>query len=181
MFIFLLTTCIAKINSLLFFFLSVSANSGIPLWFRCFKGMHDPEAFSVSTIHQGILFCKKLFDNKNCHIIFLADRWFPNSSTLSYINNLNCFYCFRVKSDFLFYYYDSNFNLVSSHFYDIRPHKYEAKYFENSFFTKAMFPTTVVISKSIENSEPWYLVTNDAPSRAVRNYSYRFRLYRNNF
>ena len=37
-----------------------------------------------------------------------------------------------------------------------------------------MFKTNIVISNYSNTDEPWYLVTNDETSRAVRNYSYRF-------
>ena len=37
-----------------------------------------------------------------------------------------------------------------------------------------MFPTNIVVSNYSNTDEPWYLLTNDDTSRAVRNYSYRF-------
>lgn len=64
---------------------------GIPIWFRCFKGKHNPQAYSLNLIKQGISFCSNLFSNKNYHIIFLADRWFPHVEILSHIQNLRLF------------------------------------------------------------------------------------------
>lgn len=48
----LLTICFAKINLLFFYSLFASANSGIPIWFRCFKGKHNPKAYSFDLIKQ---------------------------------------------------------------------------------------------------------------------------------
>lgn len=80
---------------------------GIPIWFRCFKGKHNPDAYSIDLIKQGISYCANLFKNKNYHIIFLADRWFPLVDILSHIQSIGCFYCIRSKSFFTYSYYDS--------------------------------------------------------------------------
>lgn len=37
-----------------------------------------------------------------------------------------------------------------------------------------MFKTNIVVSNYSNTVSPWYLVTNDDTSRAIRNYSYRF-------
>ena len=87
-FISLLTICSVKKNLLFFYFLFVSVNNGIPIWFRCFKGLHNPHAYSLDLIKQGISFCHNLFSKKNYHIIFLADRWFPHVDILSHIQSL---------------------------------------------------------------------------------------------
>lgn len=80
---------------------------GIPLWFRCFKGRHSPDAYSIDLIKQGISYCNNLFSNNNYHIIFLADRWFPNVDVLSHIQSIGAFFCFRSKSFFTFSYTNS--------------------------------------------------------------------------
>ena len=49
---------------------------GFPLWFRCFKGVDNSEAFKISLINQGISYVHSLFNDKKCNLIFLADRWF---------------------------------------------------------------------------------------------------------
>ena len=174
MFIFLLITCSARTNLQFFFSLFALANSGIPLWFRCFKGKHNSDAYSMDLIKKGISFCANLFSEKNCHIIFLADRWFPHIDILSHIKSINCFYCIRSKTFFTYSYYDSNGNLVTSHLRDIQPRKYEAKVLKDVFYTRRHFKTNIVVSRSCVTVESWYLVTNDNTSRAVRNYSYRF-------
>ena len=64
---------------------------GIPLWFRCFKGKHNPDAYNLNLIKDGISYCKNLFSDKNYHIIFLADRWFPHIELLFHIESIGCF------------------------------------------------------------------------------------------
>ena len=54
-----------------------------PYWFRCFKSKHNSSAYSLELIKSGISFCANLFAEKNYHIIFLADRWFPHVDILS--------------------------------------------------------------------------------------------------
>lgn len=147
---------------------------GIPIWFRCFKGKHVTDAYSTNLIKQGISFCSNLFANKNFHIIFLADRWFPNVNILSFIQDIGCFYCFRCKSFFSFSYYNSKGFFKTKHLRDISPLKYSSKVLNNVFFTRALFPTNIVVSNYSNTDEPWFLITNDDTSRAVRNYSYRF-------
>ena len=147
---------------------------GIPLWFRCFKGKHNPEAYKMKLIKEGISYCQKLFEGKDYHIIFLADRWFPHTDILSHIQSLGCFYCIRSKTFFTCTYTNSKNKLITSHLRDIQPLKYSAKVLKDVFYTRKMFKTNIVISNYSNTDEPWYLVTNDTPSRAVRNYSYRF-------
>lgn len=170
----LLTICFAKINILFFYFLFALVNNGIPLWFRCFKGKHNPEAYKMDLIKEGISFCKNLFDGKNYHIIFLADRWFPYIEILSHIESIGCYYCIRSKSYFTISYYDNKNNLVTSHLRDIKPLKHSAKVLKDVFYTRKKFKTNIVISNSSNTNDLWYLVTNDATNRAIRNYSYRF-------
>ena len=38
---------------------------GFPLWFRCFKGVDNSEAFKISLINQGISYVHSLFNDKN--------------------------------------------------------------------------------------------------------------------
>lgn len=149
---------------------------GIPLWFRCFK-KHSPnssDAFKTDLLKQGISFCTNLFSQKNYHIIFLADRWFSIPDILSYIESIGCFYCIRSKGYFMFSYHDSQGNLISKHVRDIAPLKDRGKVLKNVLYTRKQIKTNIVVSNCSNSSEPWFLVTNDNASRAIRNYSYRF-------
>ena len=87
---------------------------GIPIWFRCFKGKHNPDAFKMDLIKDGIKFCKDLFPD-DCHIIFLADRWFGNVELLSFIQNIGAFYCIRSKSFFTFSFFNKHGELITKH------------------------------------------------------------------
>ena len=72
---------------------------GIPIYFECFKGIKNPNAFYDETIIRAINKSYELFTNKNFNIIFLADRWFNSKNVLEHINKLGCTYCFRLKSN----------------------------------------------------------------------------------
>ena len=70
---------------------------GFPLWFRCFKGVDNSEAFKISLINQGISYVHSLFNDKKCNLIFLADRWFNFREIMQHIDSLGDFYCIRTK------------------------------------------------------------------------------------
>ena len=105
-FIFPLITCFVWTDLLFFFFHFALENNGIPLWFRCFKSKHNPQAYKIDLIKEGISFCNDLFAGKNHHIIFLGDRLFPNIELLSHIESIGCYYCIRSKSFFTYSYYN---------------------------------------------------------------------------
>lgn len=147
---------------------------GIPLWFLCFKGKYSHDAFSLNLVKQGISYCANLFLPFNYHIIFLADRFFPFVDLLSHIHSLGCFYCIRSKSDYTYFYYNSKGFLKSNYIRNIKPLKYHSKILSNVFFTSSRFPTNIVVSNYSNTDDLWYILTNDNPSRAIRNYSYRF-------
>lgn len=146
---------------------------GIPIWFRCFKGTHNPNAYSLDLIKEGISYCANLFSNKNYHVIFLADRWFPHVDILKHISSLNCFFVIRSKSFFTFSYYNSSGIFVTEHLRDIKPIVQHSKIFRDAYYTRRKFKTNIVVSNS-STPEPWYLITNDNPSIAIKSYSYRF-------
>ena len=172
--IFPLTICLLWIDSLFFFSLCVLVNSGIPIWFRCFKGKHNSDAYKMDLIKEGISFCSNLFAGKNYHIIFLADRWFPHIEILSHIQSIGCFYCIRSNSYFTYSFYNYKGQFVTSHLRNIKPRKHSGKVLKDVFYTRKLFKTNIVVSNSSNTDEPWYLLTNDDTSRAIRNYSYRF-------
>ncbi len=129
---------------------------------------------SLSSLKNGISYCANLFIDKNYHIIFLADRWFPHVDILSHIQSIGCFFCIRSKTFFTYSFYNSKGNLITRHLRDIKPLKYSTKVIKDVFYTRKLFKTNIVVSNSSNTDEPWYLVTNDDTSRAIRNYSYRF-------
>ena len=46
----------------------------IPLWFRCFEGKSNPDAYKQSLLEEGINFVDNLFKDKKYDLIFLGDR-----------------------------------------------------------------------------------------------------------
>lgn len=78
----------------------------IPLWFRCFEGTSDPNAFKQSTLEEGITFVSDLFKDKNYKLIFLGDRWFNSTKLMNFIDSLGHTYVFRLKENFKCFVYD---------------------------------------------------------------------------
>ena len=58
--------------TVLMFSLRIGKQS-IPLWFRCFLGKSDPNAYTENLIKQGIDYVYDLFCDKDYTLIFLAD------------------------------------------------------------------------------------------------------------
>lgn len=174
MFILLLTICIVKIILPLFYSLCVLVISGIPLWFRCFKGTDNPEAFKLSLINEGISFVHNLFKNKKCNLIFLADRWFNFREIMQHIQDLGNTYCIRTKSNVsieIDNYKDSDIiNSIS----DIEPLLTKSLYFDSVRITSFKFQTKLAVSKSDSHKEPFFILTNGSTRYAIKHYGYRF-------
>ena len=139
-----------------------------------FSGSHNSDAFSLDLIKSGISYCANLFKDKNYHITFLADRWFPFVDILEHIQSIGCFYVIRCKSNDSISFYNSNNVLISRKISSISAWKHDPRYFKDILYTSRLFKTSLVVARSINTDESWYLLTNDKLNRAVRNYSYRF-------
>lgn len=148
---------------------------GIPLWFRCFKGKNDSDAFKLSTITQGIDFVSSLF-SKDFNLIFLADRWFNSVKLMEHIDSLGHTYVIRLKGKYKVTYFDYiKRHNVDTFTQNLSGKKYKCKYYNNISYTENNYKTNIVISDSIaSNQTPWIIATNGDPRRAVKDYSYRF-------
>lgn len=148
----------------------------IPIWFRCFSGTNDPEAFNSNLIVEGINYVYNLFKEKDCNIIFLADRWFPNVEVLEHINSLNCTYVFRTKKEHKIRYYDKREkHYIWKSLGDFEHKKYVSKTFENIDYTFSNpIKTNIILVRTNGTDDPWILVTNGNVNKAVKHYSYRF-------
>lgn len=177
MFISHLTICIVEILSRPCFSRFVSVNSGIPLWFRCFKGKENPEAFKTSLIIEGISYVKSLFKNKDCNLIFLADRWFPNCETMDYIDSIGATYCIRAKGNTLIHIDNFEYADVVGSITEIEPYLTKSKFFDSVQITKNNFQTKLAVSKAITHNEPFFILTNGNTREAIKQYGYRFRIY----
>ncbi len=145
---------------------------GIPLWFRCFND--NPSAFDESLLKEGISYVSSLFDS-SFNLIFLADRWFNSISLLQHIDSLGHTFCIRLKKNIKVFVYDKKEgHSVWKFLSDLTPYKYHSISFHDIFLTDSSFKTNIVISKSVDVSEPWIIVTNGSTSRAIKDYGYRF-------
>ena len=169
-----LIICIAKILLLFCFFLVVLVNNGIPLWFRCFKGTENPEAFKTSLIIEGISFVNNLFKDKNCSLIFLADRWFPNCETMRFIDSIDATYCIRARSNFSIHIDDYEYSDLIGSLNDIEPFFSKSKYFDSVQITSNNFQTKLAVSKTESHNEPFFIFTNGNTREAIKHYGYRF-------
>lgn len=164
--------------TVLMFTLRIGKQS-IPLWFRCFKGKSDPDAFSTSLIKDGINYCTNLFKHLNAKIIFLADRGFQSVSILSYIQSKNCFFAVRAKANSLaqVLVFDRKEQYpIWKPLNELTHYVYKPAYYSNIIFTmEHEFTLNIAISPSARtNDEPWFILTNLEPNRAIRAYSKRF-------
>ena len=169
-----LTICIVRINLLFFFFLFVFGKQGIPLWFRCFPGIKDPDAFQTSLITEGIGYVYNLFINKDCNLIYLADRWFNNTSILKFIDDIGCTYCIRTKSNISIEIDNFEDAGMIEHIYDIEPYMAHPRYFDSVRITKQKFQTKLTVSKTATHKEPFFILTNGNTRDAIKHYGYRF-------
>ena len=143
----------------------------IPVWFRCFKGTNDKEAFSLDTIKKGITFIHNLLSSRY-NIIFLADRWFNEPAILKYIDSLGDIFCIRSKTNTLIKLNKSNKFISLS---DIKPRKHSSKLLNDVLYTqKEQVKLNIAISASKNTDDPWYILTNASPSFAIKYYGKRY-------
>ena len=147
---------------------------GIPLWFRCFKGKSDSNAFNEKLIMDGIQYVSNLFSD-DFELIFLADRFFFCRSVLDYIDKLNHKYCIRLKGGIKVYYYDKK---EKHHIWiradKLKSYEYHPVYYLNIPVTYSKFITNIVVSKRHDVDESWIIVTNNDVKRAIKDYGYRY-------
>lgn len=147
---------------------------GIPLWFRCFKGKSDSDAFKEDLIKNGIKYVSDLFSG-NYELIFLADRFFFCRSVLDFIDKLGHKYCIRLKGDIKVYYYDKKEkHCIWIRADELKCYEYHPTYYPNIPVTYSKFITNIVISKKHGVKEAWIIVTNNDVTRAIKDYGYRF-------
>ncbi len=163
--------------TVLMFTLRIGKQS-VPLWFRCFKGKNDPEAFQETLIKSGIDYCINLFKHLNPKIIFLADRGFDSPSLLSYIDSKNCFFAIRLKANFSYkvlVFDKKEKNKIWKNINVLTHYVYKPAYYENIIFTKEKeVCLNLAISPSNGLDEPWFILTNLKPNEAIRAYAKRF-------
>lgn len=147
---------------------------GIPLWFRCFETKDDSDAFSEELIKEGISYVSNLFD-PSYKLIFLADRWFKSISLMQHIDSLGHIFCIRLKSNIKVFVHDKKEgHKIWKFIEDVKPLMYHSRIFRDVLLTNYSYKTNIVISKKDNVDEPWIIVTNGDPKRAIKDYGYRF-------
>ena len=142
---------------------------GIPIYYECFKGSNNNEAFKIDTIINGINAVDKLFKDKGFDLIFLADRWFCSTQILEHIDSLGHTYCVRLKGNI--HVYKDNKKILAK---KLKHRKYHAVLHKDVYITDKRFKTNIIYSNSLNTSTPWIIVSNKDLEHAILNYSYRF-------
>lgn len=145
---------------------------GIPLWFRCFEGKDDSNAFADELLKKEISYVSNLFD-KSFDLIFLADRWFNSTTLLQHIADLGHTYVVRLKRNLKVKIDNDSYKKIKN-VGDIKACKNSSKLFNDIELTEHNFRTNLAISKKDGVKEPWIIATNGNPKRAIKDYGYRF-------
>lgn len=147
---------------------------GIPLWFRCFKGKDNSDAFSEQFIIQGIDYVSSLFDS-SFNLIFLADRWFNSTSLMKHIDSLGHYFCFRLRRNINIDVFDKHEgHIISKTIDDLFVYKKHSNFLFDVPISNHSFNVNIAISKSDNVSDPYFIATNSDPKRAIKDYDYRF-------
>ena len=147
---------------------------GIPLWFRCFKGKYNNDAFKESLILDGINYVINLFD-KSFKLIFLADRWFNSTNIMKFIDNAGHIFCLRLKKNIKVFIYDKKEGHKVWKWLDELPnYKYHSVCYDDILLTDDKYSYKLVYSKRHGTNDPWIIATNGDYKYTILDYSYRF-------
>ena len=149
---------------------------GIPIYFKCFKGINEPEAFKDKTIINVIDNAYKLFKDKGFNIIFLADRWFNSKKVLQHIDSIGAIYCFRLKGNIKIAPFDLKVgHRIKKYTEDLTSWEYHSLYYNDVYmYDNFDYSTNIAVSRKCVNDEPWIIATNGNPKDAIKHYSHRF-------
>ena len=149
---------------------------GIPIFFRCFDGINNPNAYLDTTITDAIKTVSSYFSNTNYKLVFLADRWFNSENILKTIHDLGHIYCIRFKGNIKVRIFDKKENhYIYKYSGELTSTKYQSKYYHDVYlYENSSFMSNICISRTCRSETPWIIVTNGNVNRAIRRYSYRF-------
>ena len=165
----------SKDNYTVFMITMRVGKQGIPLWFRCFEGKECPEAFEEDLLKEGISYVSELFSKEDFELIFLADRWFNSTSLMQHIASLGHTYNIRIKRNVKLLLYDKKEeHEIWKWFYDLYAYEYHAHYLFDIPITDKRYHVNIAISQKHDVEEPWLIVTNGDPKRAIKDYGYRY-------
>ena len=165
----------SKDNYTVFMITMRVGKQGIPLWFRCFEGKDCPEAFEENLLKKGISYVSELFSDGDFELIFLADRWFNSISLMQHIDKLHHTFCIRIKRNVKLLVYDKKEkHNIWKWFDDLFAYQYHANYLFDIPITEKCYHVNIAISQKHGVEEPWLIVTNGDPKRAIKDYGYRY-------
>lgn len=149
---------------------------GIPIYFKYFEGIRDPNAFTDETIIDCINHVATLFKDTDLELIFLADRWFNSEAVLRYIECLGHTFCIRLKDNLKINMFDfKEGHYIHKYICNLNGRKYKGTYYKNvQLYSYFGFTTNIVISKTDGIDDVWIIATNDDVTNAIGDYSYRF-------
>ena len=108
-------------------------------------------------------------------MIFLADRWFNSLELMKHIDSLGHTFIIRLKKNLKVLHFDKREgHKIWKWLDELTKYKYHAIAYNNIEFSENKYVSNIVISDAIETNEPWILITNGSPKRAIKDYSYRF-------
>lgn len=142
---------------------------GIPIWFKCFKGYSNNNAFKLKSMKKGIKTVSYLFKDTDFKLVFLADRWFGSPKVLDIIASLGHVYCVRLKGNISVYKDGEKVKAKK-----LKHRKYHSVIHKDVLITDDRYKTNLIYSSTQNTNDPWIIVTNGDTSKALKSYSYRF-------
>lgn len=162
-------------------------NQSIPIWFKCDKTKSNRHSeideltkkclFSEKVIFSAIDDVVELLSPLNTKITFLADRWFCNLKLMKYIDDKGHYFCIRAKvnSSIRFLIYDKKEKHdIYKKFTDLPIQKHHALYYENIPFGSFKFKCNLSVARGKLSDDPWFILSNIEPNKALREYAHRF-------
>lgn len=170
----------------LMFSLKIGKQS-IPIWFKCDKTKSNRHReideenkkclFSEKVIFNAINDVIKLLSPLNTKITFLADRWFCNLKMMKYINDLGHYFCIRAKvnSNIKVFIYDKKEkHKIYKKFTDFKVWKNKSLYYDDLELGDFHFKCNLSIARGNLSDDPWFILSNVEPNKALREYAHRF-------
>ena len=149
---------------------------GIPIYFKCFEGIREAEAFTDKTITDAIKTVSSYFNNTNYNLVFNADRWFNSEAILRTIQKLGHTYNIRFKGNIKIKVFDNKENhYIYKYTGDLTGLKYKGKYYSDVYlYENSSYKTNLIISKSDSIDEPWIIASNGEVTDSIKDYGKRF-------
>ena len=161
-------------------------SQAIPLYFKCDKTKSNRHR-EIDELTKKCLFSEKvilsaiddvinLLSPLNLKITFLADRWFFNFNLMKHINDKGHYFCIRAKvnSDARFLCYDKKEKReIYKKFTDLPIIKEHATYHSIVVGT-FRYRCNLSIARGKLSDDPWFILSNIEPKKALREYAHRF-------